>query len=91
MTVACLKGVPHLDRDGSIDMLFVTCDSVAKSGIGSGCKLNVAFNKQIPTCTSSTGGKNGKSACRAPDNLCVADPNFRFDLRDTPDNLVCVS
>ncbi|THH31537.1 hypothetical protein EUX98_g2653 [Antrodiella citrinella] len=78
-----------IDRDGTIDMLFVTCDSVSNgSGIGSGCNMNIAYNKQLPLCSSTATQniKNGKRVCRLPTDLCVADPDFQFDLRESPDN-----
>ena len=77
-----------------MDMLIVTCDSVSKStGIGSGCKLNIAYNKQLPICTSATARsiRNGKAVCRPPDGLCEADPDFTFNLQDSPDNKDFVS
>ncbi|KAI0781429.1 hypothetical protein BD413DRAFT_463176 [Trametes elegans] len=78
-----------IDRDGTLDLLFATCASVsASTGIGSTCSINIAYNKQLPLCTSSTGAslQNGKRVCRPPDDLCTADPNFQFDLSDRVDN-----
>lgn len=78
-----------MDRDGTIDMVFVTCTSVSSStGVGSDCMINIAYNQQLPLCTSTTTGsvKNGKRVCRPADDLCVADPNFRFDLSERADN-----
>ncbi|KAI8999088.1 hypothetical protein BD414DRAFT_476952 [Trametes punicea] len=78
-----------IDRDGTLDMFFATCASVSSStGIGSTCSINVAYNKQLPLCTSSTVSEmqNGKRVCRPPDDLCTADPNFRFDLTERSDN-----
>ncbi|KAI0792754.1 hypothetical protein C8Q75DRAFT_751250 [Abortiporus biennis] len=77
-----------IDRDGTMDMLFTTCDSVSSStGLGSNCKLNIAFNQQLPLCTSSSGSvKNGKLVCRPPTALCTADPDFKFDLNNSADN-----
>ncbi|OBZ75437.1 T-cell immunomodulatory protein [Grifola frondosa] len=44
-----------IDRDGTIDMIFATCSSVSPStGIGSDCSINIAFNKQLPLCSSTT-------------------------------------
>jgi integrin alpha FG-GAP repeat containing protein 1 len=79
----------EIDRDGTIDMIFPTCGSVSSStGIGSDCSINIAYNKQLPLCTSSTSSpvKNGKQLCRRPDQLCSADPNFTFDLTERADN-----
>lgn len=89
--------VPHTypalaDRDGTLDMLFATCSSVESStGIGSGCSVNIAYNKQLPLCASASGQNvvNGKRTCRPPGDLCTADPDFRFDLHESPDNDVC--
>ena len=81
------------DRDGTIDMVFATCTSVSRStGLGNDCYLNVAYNKQLPLCasTASPSFRNGQRVCRAPEELCTADPNFTFDLSDRPGNDVCV-
>ncbi|KAI6097916.1 hypothetical protein EV401DRAFT_2040044 [Pisolithus croceorrhizus] len=78
-----------IDRDGSIDMVFTTCSHVFSSGIGSGCLLNIAYNKQLPVCPSTTSpsvNKQGEPICRSPVDLCSADPNFRFDLSTSQDN-----
>ena len=73
-------------------MLFATCSSVSSStGIGSTCSINIAYNKQLPLCTSASASNfvNGKRICRPPGDLCTADPDFRFDLHESPDNDVC--
>ncbi|EJD06255.1 uncharacterized protein FOMMEDRAFT_139451, partial [Fomitiporia mediterranea MF3/22] len=78
-----------IDRDGTIDMVFTTCSSVSPStGIGSGCDIHIAYNKQLPLCTSPTtsGLRNGKKICRQPDQLCAADPDFQFDLSERDGN-----
>ncbi|KAI0628726.1 hypothetical protein C8Q77DRAFT_1067117 [Trametes polyzona] len=78
-----------VDRDGTLDMLFATCASVSSStGIGSMCSINIAYNKQLPLCSSTTASsvQNGKRVCRPPDDLCTADPNFKFDLSERADN-----
>ncbi|KAH8102947.1 integrin alpha N-terminal domain-containing protein [Cristinia sonorae] len=78
-----------VDRDGTLDMLFVTCDSVSNaSGAGSGCSVNIAYNKQLPLCASTTTQpvKNGKPLCRIPTDLCTADPDFSFNLRESSEN-----
>ena len=73
-------------------MLFVTCDSVSKStGIGTGCNINIAYNKQLPLCTSASNFQQGKRICRPPGDLCTADPDFQFDLNDSSENPVCTS
>ncbi|KAI6111074.1 hypothetical protein F5141DRAFT_1112387 [Pisolithus sp. B1] len=78
-----------VDRDGSIDMVFTTCSHVSSSGIGSGCLLNIPYNKQLPVCPSTTSpsvNKQGEPICRSPVDLCSADPNFRYDLSTSQDN-----
>ncbi|KAI0071009.1 hypothetical protein K474DRAFT_1712830 [Panus rudis PR-1116 ss-1] len=63
-----------------MDMIFVTCDSVSSStGVGSNCMLNIAYNKQLPLCPSTTSPsvRNGKRIGRAPTNLCTAGPGFQ--------------
>ena len=77
-----------VDRDGTIDMVFATCSSVSSSGIGSNCNINIAFNKQLPLCASTTdsGLRNGKRVCRPPEQLCTADPDFKFDFTESSDN-----
>lgn len=78
-----------IDRDGTIDMLIVTCESVSSStGIGSGCAISVAYNRQLPLCASAAAPsmKNGKKICRSPQDLCQADPQFQFNLREGDDN-----
>ncbi|KAK9897721.1 hypothetical protein P389DRAFT_169746 [Cystobasidium minutum MCA 4210] len=67
-----------MDRDGTIDMVFATCTS------REGCHINIAYNQQMPLCTT-TGGLTSSSApkarrCRDVGELCVADTDFRFDL-----------
>jgi integrin alpha FG-GAP repeat containing protein 1 len=77
------------DRDGTIDMIFATCSSVSRStGLGNDCYVNVAYNKQLPLCSSTTSSRfrNDQRLCRAPEELCIADPNFTFELGDRPGN-----
>jgi hypothetical protein len=77
------------DRDGTMDMVFITCSSVTYStGVGTGCSINIAYNKQLQLCTSSTdsGIKKGQRTCRPPEQLCTADPNFYFDFTEGNDN-----
>ncbi|EIW85541.1 hypothetical protein CONPUDRAFT_118448 [Coniophora puteana RWD-64-598 SS2] len=75
-----------MDRDGTTDMVFVTCSSVSQStGVGSGCSLHVAYNVQLPLCESTTTpafNKDGQRVCRQPENLCVSDPNFHISLEE---------
>ena len=69
-------------------MVFATCSSVSSSGVGSNCYINIAYNIQLPLCASTTdsGLRNGKRVCRPPEQLCTADPDFRFDLSERSDN-----
>ncbi|KAK7449726.1 hypothetical protein VKT23_013201 [Stygiomarasmius scandens] len=76
-----------MDRDGTIDLIFPTCRSVSSSGVGSDCAINIAYNQQLPLCTSHD-IQPGKRTCRSPEDLCVADPNFKFDLSDNPNTFV---
>jgi integrin alpha FG-GAP repeat containing protein 1 len=77
-----------VDRDGTMDMVFTTCSSVSSStGVGTDCSINIAYNKQLQLCTSST-VLDTKRKCRPPDQLCSADPNFSFDFTDSSDNNV---
>ncbi|KAG8786607.1 hypothetical protein FRC20_011034 [Serendipita sp. 405] len=70
-----------MDRDGTMDMVFPVCDSVDTDGVGHGCSVNIAYNKQIGICKTAIGGKKHED-CRRPENLCRADPNFKFDLSE---------
>ncbi|TFK59480.1 hypothetical protein BDN72DRAFT_780663 [Pluteus cervinus] len=74
-----------IDRDGTIDLVFTTCSFVSSStGIGSDCYINIAYNQQLPLCTKpgDSGIQNGVRSCRPPDDLCIGDPNFKFDFSD---------
>jgi integrin alpha FG-GAP repeat containing protein 1 len=74
-------------------MVFTTCSRVSLStGFGSDCHINIAYNRQLQLCASSTdsGVKNGVQTCRPHDDLCTADPKFKFDLRDDASNDVSV-
>lgn len=77
------------DRDGTIDMVYTTCRSVSSSsGLGSDCFINIAYNRQLGLCSSTTdsGIKKGVRTCRPHYDLCTVDPNFKFNLSDSPDN-----
>lgn len=71
-------------------MVFTTCSSVSSSsGVGSNCYINIAFNQQLPLCgTAQPAFTKGIRTCRPPDNLCVADPNFKFEFSGDPDVFV---
>lgn len=76
------------DRDGTVDMVFPTCDSVStSSGLGTNCFINIVYNKQKPLCSSSTpAGLAGRQNCRMPEDLCSSDLSFTFDFSDVPTN-----
>ncbi|PLW04764.1 hypothetical protein PCANC_28328, partial [Puccinia coronata f. sp. avenae] len=61
-----------MDRDGTIDMLLTVCPSADS------CSIHVAYNQQIPLCTSRS-----QSKCRDAQNLCTADPDFRFSFESS--------
>ncbi|KAJ3074923.1 hypothetical protein HDU98_009801 [Podochytrium sp. JEL0797] len=62
-----------MDRDGTMDIVFLSCDAFNSRS----CFINVWYNHQIPLCASSVVGKGAKE-CRSVNDLCVADPEFRF-------------
>lgn len=64
-------------------MVFTTCSSVSSSGLGLDCYINIAFNQQLPLCTTTEPSViKGVLTCRPPDNLCIADPNFKYDFSE---------
>jgi integrin alpha FG-GAP repeat containing protein 1 len=69
-------------------MVFTTCSSVQTStGVGTGCAINVAYNQQLSLCRSGDSGlKKGVRTCRPPEDLCTADPAFKFDLTSSVNN-----
>ena len=69
-----------MDRDGTIDMVLTICAS------DDDCSLAVAYNSQIPLC--STSPRQAAGPCRDPEALCVADPDFAFNFAVSPDNHV---
>ncbi|WWC89342.1 uncharacterized protein L201_004263 [Kwoniella dendrophila CBS 6074] len=76
-----------MNRDGSIDIIFPICKQHSKStGIGTECNINIAYNKQVPTCATETSEhtKEGKLKCRGWGQLCRSDEefDFTFDLSD---------
>lgn len=89
------------DRDGTIDLVFSTCSSVSSStGIGRGCSINIAYNKQKPLCSSSDGSwlaglsqvtAVSKKDCRQSSDLCTADEAFTFDLSESSDVSIAVT
>ncbi|CEL54545.1 T-cell immunomodulatory protein OS=Homo sapiens GN=ITFG1 PE=1 SV=1 [Rhizoctonia solani AG-1 IB] len=72
-----------MDRDGTLDIVFPVCQSFSsKTGVGLDCSIHIVYNKQIPLCPSAGGisSGGGKSKCRSPGNLCVADEAFGIEL-----------
>ncbi|KAK4058838.1 hypothetical protein OIO90_000284 [Microbotryomycetes sp. JL221] len=66
-----------MDRDGTIDMVMTSCTRIGR------CSLSIAYNQQMPLCTSAT-GDNEK--CRDPEALCIADSDFAFDFSTDESN-----
>lgn len=72
-----------IDRDGTMDIVFPTCARrTTSTGIGYDCKINIAYNKQIPICSSEASklDNNGKLTCRGYGELCQSDPDYAFDF-----------
>ncbi|GAA5874252.1 hypothetical protein JCM8547_007805 [Rhodosporidiobolus lusitaniae] len=63
-----------MDRDGTIDMVITSCTS------SNDCSLSIAYNDQIPLCDSTLAPGQEQEKCRDPEDLCVADPDFKFNL-----------
>ncbi|WVQ99391.1 hypothetical protein IAU59_006524 [Kwoniella sp. CBS 9459] len=75
-----------MNRDGSIDIVFPTCESHSKSsGLGKQCSINIAYNKQIPVCSTegSQVTEEGKLRCRGWGELCLADDSFEFSFDES--------
>lgn len=82
-----------MDRDGTIDVVFPSCD-----GAYGECYINIAFNRQAPLCAEKSSGPfgTGPSAppgkdkgtlqCRDPEDLCHADPKFLFNFTPSENN-----
>ncbi|SAM07750.1 hypothetical protein [Absidia glauca] len=64
-----------MDGDGSTDIVFTTCSG------GGHCSIHTVYNQQMGLCSKldQSGSSNG-SQCRKPQHLCVADPDFQFDI-----------
>ncbi|KAG2182189.1 hypothetical protein INT43_007116 [Umbelopsis isabellina] len=61
------------DGDGSVDILFPVCNH-------NDCQIHIAYNQQMPLCDKSDDSHQNSTACRQAQNLCVADPNFKFNF-----------
>ena len=80
------------DRDGTIDIVVLTCVSIdTRTGVGNECHIDITYNQQRPLCSkegstpfSGGGDGPGKGAkCRDVDDLCTADPDFKFEFDGT--------
>lgn len=60
-----------IDGDGSIDIIFPVKH-------GSQQQIHIVYNQQMDLCAKAD-EKNNQS-CRKAGELCVADPNFKFDF-----------
>lgn len=54
-------------------MVFPVCNN--------GCKIHVAYNKQMPLCEN----KDSKD-CRKASELCIPDDSFNFDMTTDASN-----
>jgi integrin alpha FG-GAP repeat containing protein 1 len=74
------------DRDGTMDIIFPTCSRHSSStGLGHDCSINIAYNQQIPTCSSEASkfGSDGRLSCRGHGDMCRSDPDYAFDFAST--------
>lgn len=65
--------IDDLDGDGSIDILFPVCS-------GTKCQIHIVYNQQMPLCAKPEDSHQNSTTCRQARNLCVADPDFKFDF-----------
>jgi integrin alpha FG-GAP repeat containing protein 1 len=59
-----------IDGDGAIDIVFPVC-------VNNVCTIHIVYNQQMGLCRTS---QENLTTCRKAQNLCVADPNFKFDF-----------
>ena len=72
-----------VDRDGTMDIIFPTCSRHSSStGVGHDCNINIAYNQQIPTCSSEASkmDSDGKISCRGHGDMCQSDADYAFDF-----------
>ncbi|CAO3663293.1 unnamed protein product [Umbelopsis ramanniana] len=62
-----------IDGDGSIDIMFPVCS-------GTKCQIHIVYNQQMPLCAKPEDSHQNSTTCRQARNLCVADPDFKFDF-----------
>lgn len=63
-----------------MDMVVTSCTS------SDDCQLSIAYNVQVPLC--STSPEKTVGPCRDPEALCVADADFKFNFSTSLDNAV---
>lgn len=81
-----------MNRDGTIDVVFPSCD---RHGA---CHINIGYNRQVPLCSLEKEGlfgawRHGRGSerdaarrCRDPQHLCDADDQFELNLDVSPGN-----
>jgi len=65
--------------------VFATCDKAyATSGIGTNCRINIAYNQQAPLCSTegSRFDEQGRLGCRGWGDLCRRDEHFNFEFHE---------
>lgn len=77
-----------VDRDGTMDLIITSCPTSSSSN--DDCKLSIAYNIQVPLCTSTSVKDLVRTGpCRDPENLCLADDEFKFNFSEDQENDVC--
>jgi integrin alpha FG-GAP repeat containing protein 1 len=69
-----------------MDIIFPTCSRHSSStGLGHDCSINIAYNQQVPTCSSEASkfSADGKLTCRGHGDMCRSDPDYAFDFANT--------
>ncbi|TYJ56963.1 hypothetical protein B9479_002242 [Cryptococcus floricola] len=82
-----------MNRDGSIDIVFATCSQTSSStGLGSDCQINIAYNKQVPLCSTEASQwiQEGVLKCRGWGDMCISDEKFEFAFDDHEPNFISV-
>lgn len=79
------------DRDGTIDLVVTSCPkSTNHHQQRADCQISILYNRQIPLCDSSSSSSSagGGGACRDPEALCTADPDFGFTTPDEDETTI---
>ncbi|KAG2226834.1 hypothetical protein INT45_005799 [Circinella minor] len=63
-----------IDGDGTMDIIFPVIQ-------GSRQQIHIVYNQQMDLCSKQDNNAN----CRKAQNLCIADPDFKFDM-NSPDS-----